>query len=483
MFNLIQRLASRPAATLSPEAAAARDAHLRAAFDASPTGLALCAPDGRCLLVNDAACAVLGFPREELSQLSLHDLTHPADLPREMALLERLRDRKMPRYRIEKRMLDTHAQYRDVVVAAAMTRTRDAIVYTIDKATPRVAAGALGIEVLDALGDTAVIRCDARGTITGWNRGAQQLFGYSRDEILGRNRRVLYRDGEDWSEAAVEDLRLAEEGHALQSQDFRRARDGREVWVKTSLTAIAADGVVREIVEVVQPAEPQAAGTRRAELEREVAALRERLAAAEAQAQSSAIEGAGGALRVLESVSRSGRSGLLTFVSNSRQKSIQLVDGRVASCASNDAGQSFGDRLVRNGAITEGQRNKAVEVAAATNVAMGRALVILGVLSESDVAAALRAKIEDEIADLASWTEGRWMFAAGEPPRVKPVRATVDLGELRAFAPGEFVASRNGTRYHRESCTAMLRVRENERVSVSAHAPGLAPCRICVQLL
>ena len=160
---------------------------------------------------------------------------------------------------------------------------------------------------------------------------------------------------------------------------------------------------------------------------------------------------------------------------------------RIASCASNDPEQSIGDRLVRRGAISEGQRNKAVEMAAATNVAIGRALVILDLLSEADVAAALREKIEDEIAELSQWTEGRWTFVDREPPRVKPIRASLALTELRAFTPNEFVASRNGTRYHRESCTAMLRVRDTERVPVvsafSGAERGLAPCRICVASL
>lgn len=115
---------------------------------------------------------------------------------------------------------------------------------------------------------------------------------------------------------------------------------------------------------------------------------------------------------------------------------------------------------------------------------VGRALVILDILSEADVAGTLGEKIEDEIAELAQWPEGRWTFVDREPPRVKPVRASLALTELRALTGNEFVASRSGTRYHRESCTAMLRVRDTERVPVvsalSGAQRGLAPCRICL---
>src|SRR5215212_6043372 len=101
------------------------------------------------------------------------------------------------------------------------------------------------------------------------------MFGYSRDEIIGRNRRALYRDGENWSEAAIEDLRVAEERRVLETEDFRRARDGRELWVKVSLTSFAPDGVLRGFVEVIHPAGPPAtmgealAEQLREELERE----------------------------------------------------------------------------------------------------------------------------------------------------------------------------------------------------------------------
>src|SRR5215212_1938905 len=122
MFSLIQRLAARPEVPAASEGASARDERLRAAFAAVPVGLAVCGLDGRWLLFNDAAAEILGYTRQELSRVSLHELTHPADVPRENALLKRLHAGDVPRYRIEKRTLDRQAQYREVVVTAAGSR-------------------------------------------------------------------------------------------------------------------------------------------------------------------------------------------------------------------------------------------------------------------------------------------------------------------------------------------------------------------------
>jgi PAS domain S-box-containing protein len=534
MFKLIHRLSARPAAPVaSSDTTIPRDERLRAAFAAAPVGLALCGLDGRWLVFNDAAAEVLGHSRHELARVSLHDLTHPGDVQRENALIKRLNSGEVQRYSIEKRIADRQGQFREVLVSAAVVRgrsgTRDAIIYAIETAHPKQESGrgadGLSHQILESLADTAVIRCDPTGTILGWNRGAQQMFGYTREEIIGRNRRMLYRDGENWSGSALDDLRVAEEQGLHETVDFRRTRQGNELWVRITLTPFAPDGTLRGFVEVVHAAgavatmgeavaeqlredlqrerdggamlarvletmkgKLQAESVRRAELEREVLKLRERLASApeapaSVEAHWAAIDDTG-ALGVVEAVARSGRSGLLLFVSGERQKSIQLHDGRIASVASNDPAQSIGDRLVRRGAITDAQRNKAIEMASATNVAIGRAFVILDMLRETDVATALREKIEDEVAELESWHEGRWTFVDRESPRVKPVRTSFALDELRAFARHEFVASRNGTRYHRESCTAMLRVRASERMPVvsalTGAERGLGPCRICM---
>ena len=56
-----------------------RDSRLRRAFEDSPFGMALVGTDLRFLEVNDAICAIHGRTREELLQLTIGDVSHPAD--------------------------------------------------------------------------------------------------------------------------------------------------------------------------------------------------------------------------------------------------------------------------------------------------------------------------------------------------------------------------------------------------------------------
>lgn len=516
MFTLLQRLASRPGAAASAEPVRGRDERLRAAFAAAPVGLGVAGFDGRWILFNDAAATLLGYTREELARLGLHDITHPDDRARELDFLRRMAAGEVKRYQLEKRIVDKVGHERAIVVTAALVRGSEAIVYVLEPRQRRVesgrAADGLSHAILDRLSETAIVRCDAHGTILGWNQGAERMFGYTRDEIVGRNRRVLYRDGGNWGEAANEHLLSAAERRHFEAEDWRVTKDGRELWLRVSLTPFAPDGAVRGFVEVMHEAESYGdaiAARLREELQTErnaaatmnniVEKLKARLQAE--IARSGALEQElrelrqradpewtpftdRGPLDVIEETSRAGRTGLLLFANDSRQTSVYLEDGCIASCASNDPSRSLGERLVRSGAITEAQRTKALEMSEATNVTLGRALVILGALREEIVAHALHAKIDRELSDLESWLTGRWMFAPRTPPRVKPVRVVLPLAELRQFARAEYVASRNGTRYHRPSCTSMLRVKGNERLPVvsplAGAERGLSPCRMCI---
>lgn len=426
-----------------------RDERLRAAFAAAPVGLALVGFDGRCLLFNDAAAQLLGYTREELGRISLQDITHPDDLPRELAYIRKMSAGETNRYQIEKRVADKQGKYRELSVAATLVRRkgdRDAAVYVINtpqrKSESGATADAMSNLILEGLADVAVIRCDADGMILGWNRGAQEMFGHTREEILRKNRRMLYRRDDNWSATAAEHLRVAAERGSFEMEDWRVTSDGRELWVRIALTPFAPDGVVRGYVEVIHPV-AQAADVNeslvahlREDLERERAAgatlarIIEKMKAKAAVAEWTSLDGRN-ALDVVEENAREGRTGLLLFVSNGRQKSIHLERGQIASCASNDDEQSLGERLVREGVITEAQRDKALEMAGNTNIALGRALVVLETLAEEVVVVALRAKLERELSDLETWTDGRWTFVEREPPRVKPVRLSVPVQGAR----------------------------------------------------
>ena len=73
------------------------------AFDNAPIGMALVAPDGRWLHVNEAVCRITGYSADDLVQLTFQDITHPDDLAADEGYVERVLAGEIPRYSMEKR--------------------------------------------------------------------------------------------------------------------------------------------------------------------------------------------------------------------------------------------------------------------------------------------------------------------------------------------------------------------------------------------
>jgi len=266
LFSFSQRVAARFSKPGDPPPPKGRGTSLKKAFDAAGVGLATATTDGHWLYVNDSCCQLLGYTRDELLRYSLNDLTHPADASKELGLIRRVLAGDSRRYRIEKRLMDKKGQYRMMQVSAALVEGTggepDLFVYVIEaQGTPTASgddAGRLAVNILERLPNIAVIRTDTHGTVTGWNSGAERMLGHRGDEIIGKNRRVLYRDEDSWSDRPAVHLRLASEHGLVAADDFRVGRDGTHLWLHSEITAYAPDGLLRGFVEVLSPQEGSA---------------------------------------------------------------------------------------------------------------------------------------------------------------------------------------------------------------------------------
>jgi len=77
----------------------------RATFDQAAVGIAHVGTDGRWLRVNDKLCAIVGYPREELLQLTVQDITHRADLEPDLNRVRRVLSGEIQTYSTEKRYI------------------------------------------------------------------------------------------------------------------------------------------------------------------------------------------------------------------------------------------------------------------------------------------------------------------------------------------------------------------------------------------
>jgi two-component system cell cycle sensor histidine kinase/response regulator CckA len=90
--------------------------------------------------------------------------------------------------------------------------------------------------ILDQVHD-AVVATDLAGNITRWNKGAERLFGYPADEVLGRHVGLLYHPEE--REGTLAELFAAlRQGRGHEVEKRVRTRAGEELVVHTSVSPL-----------------------------------------------------------------------------------------------------------------------------------------------------------------------------------------------------------------------------------------------------
>jgi PAS domain S-box-containing protein len=129
--------------------------------------------------------------------------------------------------------------------------------------------------LLDSVHDYAICMLDLRGDIVSWNHGAERVFGYQPDAIIGRNIGVFYPPAERDANVAAEHLRIALEEGRFEC-DCLRVRHGGSAFdaLVLLMPMRAADGTPRGFALVVRDI------TERKRLEDSLRSRAEELAAA-----------------------------------------------------------------------------------------------------------------------------------------------------------------------------------------------------------
>lgn len=94
----------------------------RSSFDDAAIGMALVGLDGRWLRVNRSLCEILGYPQGELLGKTFQDVTHPADLQKDLEQRRRLVDGYVRTYQMEKRYLHKEGHVVWVLLSVSLVR-------------------------------------------------------------------------------------------------------------------------------------------------------------------------------------------------------------------------------------------------------------------------------------------------------------------------------------------------------------------------
>jgi len=439
VVTFLPPLLKLPSLLRKPAPPVPRD-RFRPAVDQSPLGIAFVDRDGAWLYVNDRFAEIAGYTQEQLRRVRFNDITHADDAKREAALVRRLRNGDIRRYRIEKRIVDRRGYVHNVVVAAALVGEGDFFVFVIDDAPeePRRPAVPANERAF-----TEQIVADLRRTIDDLRLQLSQ-----RETELARREATL--------EEKANELRIM--ANALRTEIARRK--------------VAEGKLVEERLPAPQTAKWLPLDTTPAEL--------------------------------LIAYGAAEATGTLVLASGRREVEIFFENGRVFSVSSSDPSRFLTMRLIDRGIISEEQRHRALEIQRATHLALGRILIMLSAVSEEQLVEVLQEKAEEEISHVLSWRNAKYAFVAGEIPSLQLVPLRIDVGALllahvadeledeieippppppRPAGTELFIASPVARKFHRMSCGSARRIDEETRIMFTnvadATEAGYHACRLC----
>lgn len=104
--------------------------------------------------------------------------------------------------------------------------------------------------------DYAIITLDLDGRITSWNPGAQHLYGFAEDEMLGASAALLFTPEDQQADAFATELRTARERGRAEDERWHLRKDGGRVFC-SGITAPLGDGrrgMLRGYVKVARDA-------------------------------------------------------------------------------------------------------------------------------------------------------------------------------------------------------------------------------------
>jgi PAS domain S-box-containing protein len=232
------------ARTKAEDTVRASERQMQFVTDHAPVLIAQCGSDGRYRFVNRQYAELVGRTPEDLIGLHPRDVLG-ADAYRQAApfMQEALAGRQV---KFDQQFLGAASVGRLLQVTYApewdergiVTGFIAAIVDITERKQAEQARATLAAIVESS--EDAIVSKDLNGTITSWNRGAERLYGYSRQEAVGQS--VLLIIPEERLEEEAPILNQIKRGEAVQQYEtVRRRKDGTLIDVALTVSAIRND--------------------------------------------------------------------------------------------------------------------------------------------------------------------------------------------------------------------------------------------------
>ncbi|WZL89222.1 PAS domain S-box protein [Salinimicrobium sp. 3283s] len=235
-------------------------------FKNAAIGMALLDPTGRWIEANERLCQIVGYSPEELQQLTFQDITHPDDLEADLSLLNELVEGKREFYQMEKRYFHKNGNLVYIILSVSLVRdSTGQPLYFISQMTDATALKETQKElgkalsdlenILEASSQVSIIGFDRNGIISSFNKGAENLLKFTREEVIGKLPYAALHLEQEIQERRNELLNFPDENPGLtdilkfladhglpHTREWNfKAKGGKEMPVQVTITPIEKD--------------------------------------------------------------------------------------------------------------------------------------------------------------------------------------------------------------------------------------------------
>jgi diguanylate cyclase (GGDEF)-like protein/PAS domain S-box-containing protein len=217
---------------------------LRVLFEQMAVGVArIQTQTGKFVQINQRYCDIVGYSRQEMESIDFQSITHPQDLQADLEKLEQLKSGTIRDYTMEKRYIHKNGS----IVWASLTispmwpagAVPDFHIVLVQDITARKEAEEKSLLQSAALetAANAIAITDRNGALQWVNLAWVVLTGYSKEEAIGQNARIVKSDKHDVSfYKQMWDTILA--GKVWHGEVVNRRKDGSLYFEEETITPV-----------------------------------------------------------------------------------------------------------------------------------------------------------------------------------------------------------------------------------------------------
>lgn len=205
-----------------------------ALFEQSPLGIFIVAPEGSFLDINPGMCRMLGYARDELigahvSTIQVHHLNQHTESSQENAICEAGQERQL-------RCKDGSVISAEVTETVLSDGKSLGIIQDISSRKQHELISTRLSAIVESSED-AIVSKDLNGVVMTWNAGAERIFGYTADEMIGTSiMRLIPPDRQDEEHKILGKIRRGIRVDHFET--VRQTKDMRLIFVSVTVSPI-----------------------------------------------------------------------------------------------------------------------------------------------------------------------------------------------------------------------------------------------------